>query len=695
MQGSDAASRLSLAGTTLAGPLPELPPGVLPSLRRLHLAFNAFTTTLPLSWGGDPAVLPALQELSLQLLLTSLNLPFNDITGTLPAELLARHPKLRELRLDGNRFTSTLPDAWRPLRSSACCWQATRSDGTLPAGLAWSKLSTLTLDGTAVADSVPEAWCHAVFGQHLTTFTLEGTRVAPTLPGRPIHCFPLLDRNVWGGAAAPLAIGGRFGAVCSNGFRFAEAQVACRSMSLAGGAPAATFPAGRVPVVMCMPRGLPVGIVCNNPPIAYARLAGSEYDSYTRAPGSIVRGRLEVAVQGLFGTVCADKFGAEEAQAVCKMMGFSGGLVLPKGSFVDQTKPIAMNGVACRPSATSLNSCSYTIQPRCPPKNSVAIECTRPSALPVRLQGGSTLAGRVEVQIGQRWGTICGPVGTAAAQVICGSLGLRGGAPMYRNTKPAPWLPILMSGLKCSGEESTLSMCSFSTSAKGCRHERDAAVRCKPPAVQSVMLINEMSPYPNEGFVFAGSANFGEEEARVVCSEMGMAGGAVIGADKRPFPVVQNVRCKGTESRLSDCTYEVTGTCKGNRAVVVACEESTIGRARLVGSKTPGRGRLEVLVGGKWGSVCNLQDMTSDEARVACRQLGFKWGTILGSRFGGKPAPFRVGQLSCLGNETRLSAPSCNYNTAGQSVTECQVECYNCPDAYSQTGVPLALACRK
>ena len=35
-----------------------------------------------------------------------------------------------------------------------------------------------------------------------------------------------------------------------------------------------------------------------------------------------------------------------------------------------------MNGVACRPSATSLNSCSYTIQPRCPPKNSVAIECT-------------------------------------------------------------------------------------------------------------------------------------------------------------------------------------------------------------------------------------------------------------------------------------------------------------------------------
>ena len=83
------------------------------------------------------------------------------------------------------------------------------------------------------------------------------------------------------------------------------------------------------------------------------------------------------------------------------------------------------------------------------------------------------------MQIGQRWGTICGPVSEAAAQIICRSLGLRGGAPIYRSTKPAPWLPILMSGLKCSGTEPTMSACSFSTSAKGCKHARDAAVRCK------------------------------------------------------------------------------------------------------------------------------------------------------------------------------------------------------------------------
>ena len=66
----------------------------------------------------------------------------------------------------------------------------------------------------------------------------------PTFP----PAFPQPARKFY--APPVLQIGGRFGAVCSNGFRFAEAQVACRSMSLAGGAPAATFPAGRVPVVM-------------------------------------------------------------------------------------------------------------------------------------------------------------------------------------------------------------------------------------------------------------------------------------------------------------------------------------------------------------------------------------------------------------------------------------------------------------
>lgn len=41
--------------------------------------------------------------------------------------------------------------------------------------------------------------------------------------------------------------------------------------------------------------------------------------------------------------------------------------------------------------------------------------------------------------------------------------------------------------------------------------------------------------------------------------------------------------------------------------------------------------------------------------QVACRQLGFKKGWVVASTFAGKPVPYRVGQLNCFGNETRLS----------------------------------------
>ena len=49
----------------------------------------------------------------------------------------------------------------------------------------------------------------------------------------------------------------------------------------------------------------------------------------------------------------------------------------------------------------------------------------------------------------------------------------------------------------------------------------------------------------------------------------------------------------------------------------------TDGELRLSGAITTNQGRLEVCVNGAWGSVCDSQGVfTTDEAKVACRQLG-------------------------------------------------------------------------
>ena len=56
-----------------------------------------------------------------------------------------------------------------------------------------------------------------------------------------------------------------------------------------------------------------------------------------------------------------------------------------------------------------------------------------------------------------------------------------------------------------------------------------------------------------------------------------------------------------------------------------------IGEIRLVGGYSPEEGRVEVCIGGDWGTVCDDYWSTED-ANIVCNQLGFSnLGTILTS----------------------------------------------------------------
>ncbi len=88
---------------------------------------------------------------------------------------------------------------------------------------------------------------------------------------------------------------------------------------------------------------------------------------------------------------------------------------------------------------------------------------------------------------------------------------------------------------------------------------------------------------------------------------------------------LDNVQCRGTETRLIDCPASPLGThnCAHIEDAGVRCSSTTCtqGAIRLQGG-TSTQGRVEICNNNVWGTVCDDAFGTTD-AQVACRQLGF------------------------------------------------------------------------
>jgi len=156
--------RLSLTGSSLAGGLPDIPPGALPALERLEFEFYGMASTLPPSWGADPAVLPALQDLSVQL----------PIEKGLPEEWAAGFRQLTGLAISGPRATMLddhLSQTVSAARAAQVAAQVAASNRAGAAGTAnagyrlppeWAAgfpaLERLVLEHLGLVGTIPQSW---------------------------------------------------------------------------------------------------------------------------------------------------------------------------------------------------------------------------------------------------------------------------------------------------------------------------------------------------------------------------------------------------------------------------------------------------------------------------------------------------------------------------------------------------------
>ncbi len=238
-------------------------------------------------------------------------------------------------------------------------------------------------------------------------------------------------------------------------------------------------------------------------------------------------GRVEVFVDGTWGTVCDDNWDLIEAEVVCRQLGFvgaesaNGGALFGPGN-ADQ--PIFLDDLSCNGEEGSLLQCpsSGIGVTNCEHDEDAGVVCATTN---VRLIGGSSRGeGRVEVNFEGQWGTVCDDFwGIEDANVVCRQLGFTGAdAAPGEAAFGAGNGPILMDDVQCVGDEAEITACQFNGFGNhNCErdHTEDASAVCKA----AVLPTETPAPdTPTPTFTPGGTTCFGDcnGDGRVAVSEL-------------------------------------------------------------------------------------------------------------------------------------------------------------------------------
>lgn len=190
-------------------------------------------------------------------------------------------------------------------------------------------------------------------------------------------------------------------------------------------------------------------------------------------------GRVEIFINGSWGTVDEDPWDDSDAGVVCRQLGYHyGGTAFRTAHFGEGTGPIWLDDIGCNGNEPDLLSCPHgTDTSEDSHDEDVGVAC----AWPVRLVNGSLPSqGRVEVLINGQWGTINDRKwDDREATVICSQLGYRLGGIAYSAAHFGEGTgPILLGYLNCAGSETSLFRCFHRTVISSGSHSQDVGVAC-------------------------------------------------------------------------------------------------------------------------------------------------------------------------------------------------------------------------
>ncbi|XP_043557568.1 deleted in malignant brain tumors 1 protein-like [Chiloscyllium plagiosum] len=380
-------------------------------------------------------------------------------------------------------------------------------------------------------------------------------------------------------------------------------------------------------------------------------------------------GRLEIQKGMTWGTVCYSHWDSLDARVVCTSLKCGEVIsVLSGAQFGEGSGPIWQDVYECQGNETVIWDCPITSsnQRNCTHSHDVSIICSGQKG-PRLVGGDNTCSGRVEILMGDTWGTVCDTYWDLQnANVVCNQLGCGtaistpGGA-LFGEGDGLIWMHII----ECNGNEMRLTDCPFvSWGQHRCTHRNDAGVICSGEDWQLRLANGEsiceglVEVYYDGvwGRVIDTQWNF--NEAEVVCRQL-KCGSAISIYNQLKFgkgtgPTwISNVRCNGSEPFLWNCTFTKTEQSSIGDDVGVVCSDHI--QIRLVDGGNRCAGRVELYSNGTWGTVCDDSwDLT--DAQVVCNQLkcGQALNATISGWFGPGLGPIWLDNVNCSMNESVL-----------------------------------------
>ncbi|XP_028395739.1 deleted in malignant brain tumors 1 protein-like [Dendronephthya gigantea] len=194
-------------------------------------------------------------------------------------------------------------------------------------------------------------------------------------------------------------------------------------------------------------------------------------------------GRVEIFYSGKWGTICDDEWDINDAQVVCRQLGYQKAFAALPGNLVPSgSGQIWLDNVRCSGNEQNLANCSHRGWGvhDCRHSEDAGVKCIDVS---IQLKGPSSSngVGRVEVFYNGKWGTICNDLWDIKdAQVVCRQLGYQKAlAALSGNRISSGSGQIWLENVRCSGNEQNLASCSHKGwGVHDCDHSEDAGVKC-------------------------------------------------------------------------------------------------------------------------------------------------------------------------------------------------------------------------